>query len=204
MTQAENQREARKRDTRARILTAAAALYLARGLDGVSIDEVAQAAGRTKGAVYGHFADKEAMLLEVWRAHYAEKRVWIERALALADDPVAMFAELERAMAAVFALGPWPALAVDVRRRADYARLAAELAALERGELAAMAAPVEATLARLGVAPALPADELADTLFALAEGLLLRPDLAPEAAAARFMLVLRRLVGFDAPPCSPA
>ncbi len=198
MTQAELTRQTRKHATRARILQAAARLYLERGLDGVSIDEVARAADRTKGAVYGHFADKEELLLEVWRAHYAEKRGLIEAALA--DEPERMARALQGAMAKVFALGPWPALGADVRRRPDYAALSRELATLEREELEGLTAHFLAVSERMGLGMDLDPPEIAAILFALSEGLMLRADLAPELAAARFMIVLRRLTGLDPPP----
>jgi AcrR family transcriptional regulator len=53
----------RKADTRERLLSAAAQLFADRGIDAVSVDLVAEAAGRTSGAVYDHFGSKQGMLL---------------------------------------------------------------------------------------------------------------------------------------------
>jgi AcrR family transcriptional regulator len=53
----------RKADTRERLLSAAAQLFADHGIDAVSVDVVAEAAGRTSGAVYDHFGSKQAMLL---------------------------------------------------------------------------------------------------------------------------------------------
>jgi len=53
----------RKADTRARLLDAAAGLFAERGIDAVSVDTVADAAGRTSGAVYAHFGSKQGLLL---------------------------------------------------------------------------------------------------------------------------------------------
>jgi len=55
--------EERKADTRARLLDAAASLFAERGFDAVSVDAVAEAAGRTSGAVYAHFGSKQGLLL---------------------------------------------------------------------------------------------------------------------------------------------
>jgi AcrR family transcriptional regulator len=55
--------EERKADTRARLLDAAATLFADRGIDTVSVDAVADAAGRTSGAVYAHFGSKQGLLL---------------------------------------------------------------------------------------------------------------------------------------------
>jgi AcrR family transcriptional regulator len=62
--------EERKAETRRRLLAAAAALFAEHGVDGVSVDAVADAAGRTSGAVYAHFGSKQGMLvalLDEWR-----------------------------------------------------------------------------------------------------------------------------------------
>jgi AcrR family transcriptional regulator len=55
--------EERKAETRARLLDAAATLFAERGIDAVSVDAVADAAGRTSGAVYAHFGSKQGLLL---------------------------------------------------------------------------------------------------------------------------------------------
>src|SRR5450759_4641544 len=53
----------RKAETRARLLSAAADLFAEQGIDAVSVDAVAEAAGRTSGAVYAHFGSKQGLLL---------------------------------------------------------------------------------------------------------------------------------------------
>ena len=55
--------EERKAETRARLLTAAAQLFAEQGIDAVSVDAVAESAGRTSGAVYAHFGSKQGLLL---------------------------------------------------------------------------------------------------------------------------------------------
>jgi AcrR family transcriptional regulator len=60
----------RKAETRARLVDAAASLFAERGIEAVSVDAVAAAAGRTSGAVYAHFGSKQGMLvalLDEWR-----------------------------------------------------------------------------------------------------------------------------------------
>ena len=60
----------RKADTRARLVAAAAECFAERGVDAVSVDAVADAAGRTSGAVYAHFGSKQGLVLAVldqWR-----------------------------------------------------------------------------------------------------------------------------------------
>jgi AcrR family transcriptional regulator len=55
----------RKAATVARILAAARRLFAADGFEATSIDDIAAAAGVAKGAVYHHFASKEAVFLTV-------------------------------------------------------------------------------------------------------------------------------------------
>jgi AcrR family transcriptional regulator len=55
--------EERKAETRSRLLDAAATLFAERGIDAVSVDAVADAAGRTSGAVYAHFGSKQGLLM---------------------------------------------------------------------------------------------------------------------------------------------
>jgi AcrR family transcriptional regulator len=56
-------RTERKEQTRARLLQAAAKVFAAKGYFGSAVDDVAEAAGLTKGAVYAHFRTKEALYL---------------------------------------------------------------------------------------------------------------------------------------------
>lgn len=53
----------RKAETRQRLIEAAADLIAAHGVDAVSVDAVAEAAGRTSGAIYAHFGSKQGLLL---------------------------------------------------------------------------------------------------------------------------------------------
>ncbi|MFZ3495000.1 TetR/AcrR family transcriptional regulator [Streptomyces sp. 5.8] len=60
----------RKSESRARLIDAAADLFARKGFHAVSAEAVAEAAGRTTGALYSHFGGKEGLLLallEVWQ-----------------------------------------------------------------------------------------------------------------------------------------
>jgi AcrR family transcriptional regulator len=52
----------RRAETRRRLLEAAADLFAERGVDGASIDAIAERADRTSGAVYDHFGGKDGLL----------------------------------------------------------------------------------------------------------------------------------------------
>ena len=64
-------RDRKKSDTRSRIVREASSLFAARGVAGVTVDEIARAADIGKGTVYNYFAAKEdivtAFLIEIDR-----------------------------------------------------------------------------------------------------------------------------------------
>jgi AcrR family transcriptional regulator len=64
------------------LLEAAARVYARRGFDGATIDEVAEEAGFTKGAVYSHFGSKEKLLLALLDEHLSAQ---IAEQIALFD-----------------------------------------------------------------------------------------------------------------------
>jgi AcrR family transcriptional regulator len=59
--------------TRQRLLEAAGDLFIERGYHGVPMQDIAAAAGLTKGALYGHFRSKGRLLVEVIRWKLAER-----------------------------------------------------------------------------------------------------------------------------------
>jgi AcrR family transcriptional regulator len=57
--------ERRKERTRIALVDAAAAVFGRRGFNGASLDEIAETAGYTRGAIYKHFDGKEELLFAV-------------------------------------------------------------------------------------------------------------------------------------------
>jgi AcrR family transcriptional regulator len=68
---------------RARILDVARAAFVERGFADVSMQEIANAAGLTKAAIYYHFADKETLFQQVVTEEIARICVGLEAQLAL-------------------------------------------------------------------------------------------------------------------------
>lgn len=64
-SQARHSQGERRAETRGALLEAAAGLFARHGFDAVSVDAVADAAGRTSGAVYDHFGSKHGLLMAV-------------------------------------------------------------------------------------------------------------------------------------------
>lgn len=98
-------RDTNRRERVKALSDAALRLFLARGLDGVTIDEITQAAGVAKGTFYRYFEDKPALveaLLAPVRRELLEGLESCGRALGEARDVEAMF-EAYRAVGAVIA-----------------------------------------------------------------------------------------------------
>jgi AcrR family transcriptional regulator len=57
--------ERRMERTRAALIASARHVFATRGFEGASLDEIADAAGYTRGAIYRHFANKEDLLFAV-------------------------------------------------------------------------------------------------------------------------------------------
>src|SRR5208283_4393196 len=55
----------RSEEAHERVLRAALALFAERGIDGTSMDAITQGAGVSKATVYNHWANKEALLIDV-------------------------------------------------------------------------------------------------------------------------------------------
>jgi AcrR family transcriptional regulator len=81
-TNALNDSHADARPGRERILEHARALFLERGFLDVSMREIAEAAGLRKATIYHHFADKEALFIEIMIAEIAESRERLAESVA--------------------------------------------------------------------------------------------------------------------------
>jgi AcrR family transcriptional regulator len=85
----------RRAQTRQALLDAAAELFAARGVDGASIDAIAEAAGRTSGAIYDHFGGKDGIL-------YALLEGWVDDVAAVITAELAASTTLDEQMAALW------------------------------------------------------------------------------------------------------
>lgn len=80
-------------------MQAARSTFAAKGFDGASIRDIANAAGLNLSALYYYFDSKQAALFELIRQAYTEFNTAIEAALAAApDDPAARVATFVRVL----------------------------------------------------------------------------------------------------------
>ena len=189
-------RKERQARTRRRLVDAAARVGARRGLAAASLDEVAQVAGYTKGAVYANFASKEELFLAVLDERFAERLEEIERVFDTDAAPTVQAAEagaeLSRAMAAD---RDWQRLflefAVHAARDAAFReRLTARYRTLRER----IAAILERRMQETGVTAAVSPADLALMTFAMANGValesLLEPEAVPEDLLARMYAIL--------------
>src|SRR5579883_2417399 len=76
----------RKRETRARLLGAALALMAEKGVEGVAINEITEAADVGFGSFYNHFESKEAIYAAVVESLFADFGAWIDQLVAGVSD----------------------------------------------------------------------------------------------------------------------
>ncbi len=65
-------REDSKKESRQRLLAAAAASFAEKGYDGCSVTDIASRAGMAQGALYVHFKDKKSLLIEMLRMEHSQ------------------------------------------------------------------------------------------------------------------------------------
>lgn len=81
--------QARSQTRRQRILEEAASVFSRRGYRATSVDDIAEASATSKGGVYFHFPNKEAIFLALLERMAALLRDRVERAMAGSVGPTA-------------------------------------------------------------------------------------------------------------------
>jgi AcrR family transcriptional regulator len=85
----------RRAETRQRLLDAAAELFAERGIEGSSVDAIAERAERTSGAIYDHFEGKEGLL-------FALLEGWVDAVAVAIGAELATATSLEERMASLW------------------------------------------------------------------------------------------------------
>jgi AcrR family transcriptional regulator len=82
----------RRRETRGRLLTAALELMAEKGIEGVAINEITEAADVGFGSFYNHFDSKEAIYASVLEWVFADFADALERVTGEISDPAEVIA----------------------------------------------------------------------------------------------------------------
>lgn len=181
----------RRDEVRTRVLAAAARVVAERGLAGASLDQVAAAAGFTKGAVYSNFASKDELFLALLDEQVTRRVASVEAALRAAPDlPAALAAvagELTRPDPAeqLLLVEFWSRAVRDPQVRAEFVAFRRDL----RARIADVAAHFLAE--RPGAAAGWDPESLALVVVTLANGLALEgvpdPGAVPEGLVSRVL-----------------
>jgi AcrR family transcriptional regulator len=163
-------RERRKADTRLMISNVATGLFIARGFEAVTVDEVAVAAGVSRKTVFNYFPRKEDLVFD----REEEGRALVRDAIAARgqQSPVRAFQDLMRRLQQ----GGHPLLRISERPVAFWSAVAASPA------LTARARELQVTLA--------------EELAALLAGAIGRPAQDPQARLAATMLMGTLVVAY--------
>ena len=106
-------REELQAQTRDLILSAAEKVFLARGYHATTIAQIADEAGRTHGSIYGNFAGKEELCLQVIRSHFEQVLVGLSTAVLTADGQDAKKLATQQQWEKLLAEPAWIRLAAD-------------------------------------------------------------------------------------------
>ena len=174
--------EERKAETRARLLSAAAGLFADQGVDAVSVDAVAEAAGRTSGAVYAHFGSKQGLLLALLDWWKDSVRTVLLAEVAVSDSPQGQLAVVWDNVAGTSDAesARWALLEHELWLRAARDAEVADVMRARDAEARHFSAhQLEGWSAAVGSRPSAPPEELAVLVKALLTGLAMQRRLAP-------------------------
>ena len=163
-------------DKAARIVEAMRSSVAERGIAGSTFDQVARAAGVSRGLLHYYFGTKERLLIEVVRHDCDVRTATLGTALAEARSADDVIAVLVAGLDDVVRNDPGFVtllfeLFVLSRRHADIAAEFGELLARLRAQLATVLQAKEAEgVLMLGAEP----DAVADVIFSLGDGMMLR------------------------------
>jgi AcrR family transcriptional regulator len=185
-------RTQRKEQTRADLLAAARTVFLRRGFHGASLDEIAEEAGYTKGAVYSNFAGKDDLYLALLETHYDERvSAYVDLMLDQKTYEDALRAVGRFMVDADMREPDWlPTLAEFVAHAARDESLRKAYVAVRERFLDAIAAVIEALAERHGVALRVPPLEAARASSVLARGYSAERRLDPDAVSSGMFVEL--------------
>ena len=199
-------REAGKQRTRQRLLDAARHVFLKAGYQGARLDDIVAEAGFTKGALYWHFPNKQALFLALIADSIDANLRTLDGFLALGGaDPAALKAQIGEWLDGIDARETLPAFGVELeiesRRDAKFRAVHQQMIA---GHEAALTDFLEQYFKLVEEQPAMPVAVLASSLITIFKGFALarqnRSDHSVNSAAS-----VRHLMGLPAagPPPPP-
>jgi AcrR family transcriptional regulator len=191
-----NRRQKREAN-RQRILEAARTVFGARGYHAATIEEIADEAGLSNGAIYYNFAGKEDLFLTLLDDRLEERLEHVRATLGAADAgaPDPLWREARDVTRSFKESREWRLLLLEfIAYAARNPRVADKLQAHQRKLRTALAEAVDAYLRARGIAATMPLDELAVAVSGLADGLALEeladPGSVPDELLGRALMLM--------------
>lgn len=166
-------RDEKKARTRRRLLDAAAEVFAHRGFEATSLDEIAEVAGFSKGAVYSNFAGKEDLFLSVLDEHVTRQMLDIRGDIDVTRAPGEQVMEAGQRFMDLFQRErAWYLLSFEfLAYAARNPEFQVEFAARQRAQREAVVAMLEENSAAMDIPMSLPPQRMAVALEALANGI---------------------------------
>jgi AcrR family transcriptional regulator len=172
-TQRRRPNRAEKREAnRARILRAARMVFGARGFHAATIEEIADEAGLSNGAIYYNFDSKGELFFALLEERLDERIEHIRRTLASAPSGLALEVEARDATRSLIESREWRLLLLEfIAHAARTPALAERLRSHKRRMRSALSELLEQRLEDGDIRPPVPIDQLALAVVGLANGL---------------------------------
>src|SRR5271166_1056863 len=162
-------RQESKEVTRMRLIEAAERLFIRKGFDDASVEEISEMAGYSRGAFYSNFDNKEQVFLAVIDNRRPRA---LDKIFQQITEPAERIAAVREWFSNQWRLKDFIVLRMEFARRAMRDRsVRKHLAELRRRELETYAASVGRYLGTTYGVPADPSDVVALALLAVAHGL---------------------------------
>ncbi len=168
-------------ETRTRLLETAELVFTERGFRATSVEDIAEEAGYSKGAIYSNFENKDELFLAVLERRVDARILGVESSIA-SDAPIAVQAkQAGDAWLDVFRNSQWSLLlmefAIHAARRPE---LRDRFAERNRSMRSAIPSAIERRLATLELVAPVPVEDLATIFFALGSGFIFEKLIDPK------------------------
>ena len=180
-------RKEKQAQTRTRMLDAAERVFIRRGLQGSSVEEIAAEAGFTRGAFYSNFKSKDELFVELLQDRVYRR--YAEMAQQAQEQPgsprqrlrwgIERVRDVQAGTDGNWLFRLWLECLTQAARDEGFRKLAATFWSGNRGLLTEQ---TKRTFEELGRRPPLPADQIATAMIALDVGLAVQHLVDPEAA----------------------
>jgi AcrR family transcriptional regulator len=180
-------RAQKKARTRSEVVAAARRVFLARGFHAASLDEIAEEAGYTKGAVYSNFDGKDDLFLAVLDEHYAQRTEQYAELILSEGDADEMFRVVARFMFDAYRREPswWPLISDFASHATRDNRIRRRLREVRERFHLALADQIADMTERHGLSLFLPPREIARGVGSLMRGMAVEWAIDPSPDAGR-------------------